>query len=158
MNALQDLIKEYKKSLRLLRTANTVPLHYSSMVSDTQYAIEIMTTGKIPGTKWTIARWPVVKREIPVDPQVMAKYVSDRKPVEPAPDGVVQLLEEVLSELTEREREAYRLVRGEKFSFSQAAKFMGCKKGSVQNFVARAEKKIGVVVRKQTISERVCHY
>ncbi len=152
---MQDLIKEYRKSLRLLRSAKVVPMECSRMVSDTQYAIEIMETGRIPGTKWTVARWPKVKREIPVDPQVMARCFSNRQPVESAPEEVVELLEGIMSGLTAREKEAYRLVRGEKFSFGQAAQLMGCKKGSVQNFVARAEKKIQLVVRKQTIDRRV---
>lgn len=155
LNELQDLIKEYRKSLRLLRSAKVVPVEYSSMVSDTQFAIEIMETGKIPGAKWSVARWSKDKREVPVDPLDMAKYLSGREPVESAPEWMVKFLDKLMAELTERERDAYRLVRGELYSFSKAAKIMGCNRGSVQNFVARAEKKIRFVVQKQTISEGV---
>lgn len=133
-----------------------VPLHYGSMVSDTQFAIEIMETGKIPGTKWTVARWSKEKRDVPVDPIEMAKYVRNREPVKSAPEWKVKLLERLMSTLTQRERDAYELVRGQCYSFTQAAQLMGCNKGSVQNFVKRAEKKISLVVRKQTISEGVC--
>ncbi len=152
---MQDLIKEYKKSLRLLRTAKAVPMCYGSMVSDTQYAIEIMETGRIPGTKWQVSRWAKDKREVPVDPMLMARYVGNREPVESAPEWMAGLLDRLMGRLTEREKDAFRLVRGQCYSFSQAAKLMGCNKGSVQNFVARAEKKIGFVVRKQTYSEGV---
>ena len=155
MHEFQGLIKEYKRSLKLLRSAKVVPMEYTSMVSDTLYAIEIMETGKIPGTKWTVARWSKDKREVPVDPLMMTRYVANREPVASAPEWMALLLNKVTKNLTKREKEAYRLVRGEMYSFSQAAALMGCNKGSVQNFVTRAEKKIALVVRKQTYSEGV---
>ncbi|MTI83455.1 MAG: hypothetical protein FH756_06005 [Firmicutes bacterium] len=152
---MQELIREYKKSLRLLRTAKAVPMGYSSMVSDTQWAIGIMETGRIPGTKWNVSRWAKEKREVSVDPLEMSKYVSNRAPVDSAPKWMVELLEVLMSNLTDRERQAFQLVRGQCYSFSQAAELMGCKKGSVQLFVRRAEKKINLVLRKQTINEGV---
>lgn len=153
---MKDLIREYKASLRLLRSAKAVPMEYGSMVSDTQWAIEIMETGHIPGTKWTVARWPRAKREVPVDPLQMSKYIQNREPVSAAPDWMVEFLEKLMTSLTEREKDAYKLVRGQGYSLAQAGRLMGCNKGSVQNFVQRAEKKIGLVVRSQTISEGVC--
>ncbi len=152
---MQDLIKEYRKSLRLLRTAKVVPMCYGSMLSDTQFAIEIMETGRIPGTKWQVSRYSKERREVLVDPMLMARYVGNREPVESAPEWMVGLLDRVMGGLTEREKEAFKLVRGQCYSFSQAAKLMGCNKGSVQNFVARAEKKISFVVRMQQYSEGV---
>lgn len=153
---MEGLIREYKQSLRLLRNSKVVPMEYSSMVSDTQWAVELMETGHIPGTKWTVARWSRDKREIPVDPLVMSRYVRNREPIGAAPEWMVEFLEKLLSSLTERERDAYKLVRGQGYSFNQASMLMGCNKGSVQNFVQRAEKKIALVVRKQTYSEGVC--
>lgn len=150
---MQKLIEEYRRSLRLLRTAKVVPMGFNSMISDTIFAIEMMETGRIPGAKWTVARWAKVDREIPVDPQVMARSFHPRVPSEPVPDQVHDLLETLLKALTERERDAYRLVRGELFSFAQAGQIMGCSKGSIQNFVARAERKIQLVIRKQAISK-----
>ena len=115
-----------------------------------------MESGRIPGTKWTTARWAKDKREIPVDMQNMANYLTTRRTaVQPLSEESKEILGNLLSALTEREREAYYLVRGEKLSFSQAARYMGCNKGSVQNFVQRAEKKINLVVRKQTISRGI---
>jgi RNA polymerase sigma-70 factor (ECF subfamily) len=148
---LEDLIREYRKSLRLLRSAKTKPMFCGSMVSDVEFAIEYMATGHIPGTKWTVARWPLRKREIPVDPIMMARFVQNREPIAAAPDHVVRLLESLLKSLSPLERDAYELVRGRGYSFTQAGKLIGCNKGSVQNFVQRAEKKIALVVRKQTI-------
>lgn len=151
---MQNLIKEYRKSLRVLRSAKVVPLHRGSMMSDTQFAIEVMETGRIPGTKWTVARWSKEDRELPVDPQQMARYVQNREPIQTAPEWMVKLLEKLMASLTEREKDAYQLVRGQGYSFAQAGRAMGCNKGSVQNFVTRAEKKIGSVVRKQVIDKR----
>jgi hypothetical protein len=104
---LQDLIKEYRKSLKELRSAKVVPLECGSMVSDTLFAIEVMETGRIPGTKWTVARWARDKREIPVDTLHLSRYVANREPVTEAPEEVVQLLEELTVSLTEREKDAF---------------------------------------------------
>lgn len=153
---MEDLIREYKKSLRLLRSAKVVPMEYGSMVSDTQWAIELMETGHIPESKWTVSRWPIVKREVPVDPLEMSRYVRNREPVSAAPGWMVEFLEKLMHSLTEREKDAYKLVRGQGYSFAQAGRLLGCNKGSVQNFVQRAEKKIVHVVRSQTISEGIC--
>lgn len=148
---MQELVKEYRKSLRLLRSAKVVPLEYGSMVSDTLYAIEVMETGRIPGTKWTVARWSRDKREIPVDPLEMARYVAGREPVESAPEWMVRLLDELMSSLTALERDAYELVRGRGYSFAQAGKLLGCSKGAAQSYIRRAEKKIQLALRKQTM-------
>lgn len=151
---MEGLIREYRESLRKLRSAERVPMEFNSMASDTQWAIDLMVTGHIPGTKWTVARWNREDREIPVDPLEIARYVSNREPVKVAPEWMVDFLDKLMDSLTEKEKEAYRLVRGQGYSFAQAGKLLGCNKGSVQNFVQRAEKKIAFVVRKQTISER----
>ena len=155
LHEFQGLIKEYKRSLKLLRSAKVVPMEYTSMVSDTLYAIEIMETGKIPGTKWTVARWSKDKREVPVDPMAMARYVANREPVASAPEWMVELLDKVMSSLTALERDAYELVRGRGYSFAQAGKLLGCSKGAAQSYIRRAEKKILLALRKQTIDKRV---
>jgi DNA-binding CsgD family transcriptional regulator len=144
---LEDLIREYRKSLRLLRSAKTKPLFCGSMVSDAEFAIEYMATGHIPGTKWTVARWPLRKREIPVDPIMMARFVQNREPIAAAPDHVVRLLESLLKSLSPLERDAYELVRGRGYSFKQSGKLLGCSKASAQSYVKRAEKKIRLAIR-----------
>ena len=144
---MEQLIREYRVSIRKLRAAKVKPLEYSSMISDTEFAITYMKTGAIPGTKWTVARWSTCKREIPVDPQVMARLVQNREPVAQAPEHVVKLLEIILKNLSPLEREAYELVRGRGYSFKQAAKLLGCSKGSAQSYVRRAEKKIRLAIR-----------
>jgi len=149
---LQELIKEYKQSIKELRDAKVVPVQASSMISDANFSIEIMQTGRIPGTNWQVGRLPKTKREISVDPAEMSKYITHTISAESAPENVLDMLDNLMSTLTEREKHAFDLVRGRGYSFSQAGMLMGCNKGSVQNFVQRAEKKIQVVVRSQHIS------
>ncbi len=151
---LKDLIREYKKSLGLLRQSSILPIHRKSMISDTVWAIQYMETGHIPGNKWNVARWSRDKREVSVDPFLISRFVKNSDPVKSAPDWMAQLVERLTSSLTAKEKEAFELVRGHCYSFAQAGQLMGCNKGSVQNLVHRAEKKIALVVRKQTISER----
>jgi len=153
---MEYLIREYRESLKKLRSAKTVPVEYGSMVSDTQWAIELMETGHIPESKWTVSRWPVVKREVPVDPLEMSRYIRNREPVSAAPDWIVDFLNKLMSTLTEREKDAYELIRGRGYSFKQAGKTMGCSKATAQVYVRRAEEKIKLVIRKQTISEGIC--
>lgn len=153
---VEDLIREYRESLRTLRQAKVAPLQRGSMISDTEWAIDLMETGHIPGTKWSVARWSLAKREVLCDPLEMARYVQNKEPASAAPEWMVDILDNVMQSLTDRERQAYELVRGQLYSFAKAGQVMKCNKGSVQNFVSRAEKKISRVVRKQTIDRGVC--
>ena len=152
---MQELIQEYKESISKVRKAKVVPVQASSMISDANFSIEIMQTGRIPGTSWQVGRLPKTKREISVDPAELSQFITNRASTESAPEHVLDLLDSLMKNLTERERYAFDLVRGRGYSFSQAGKLMGCTKGSVQRFVIRAEKKIGLVIRSQHIYEGV---
>jgi len=152
---MQSLIQEYKQSIKNLRTAKVVPVESSNMISDASFAIEIMETGRIPGTTWQVGRLPKDRREISVDPTELSQFITNRTSTESAPEHVLDLLDSLMKNLTERERYAFDLVRGRGYSFAQAGKLMGCTKGSVQRFVIRAEKKIGLVIRSQHIYKGV---
>ncbi|HBV95642.1 MAG TPA: hypothetical protein DEF36_01130 [Desulfotomaculum sp.] len=152
---MEDLVRQYKSSLNMLKKSRVASVSRAGMISDTEWVIRYMETGQIPGAKWTVSRWSREKREILVDPLKMSRYVAGRDTVSPVPEQVLIILDSLLESLTAREREAFKLVRGEYYSFSQAGMLMGCTKGTIQNLVHRAEKKIALVVRKQTISEEV---
>ncbi|MCG8401385.1 MAG: hypothetical protein MJA84_07280, partial [Firmicutes bacterium] len=83
------------------------------------------------------------------------RYVQNREQIQTAPEWKVKLLEKLMASLTEREKDAYQLVRGQGYSFAQAAQIMKCKKGAAQSYIRRAEKKIQLALRKQVISEGV---
>ncbi len=72
----------------------------SKMVSDTQWTIDLMETGHIPETRWTVARWSREKREVPVDPLVMSRYVRSQESFSAAPEWMVEFLEKLMSSLT----------------------------------------------------------
>ena len=138
---MDDLVKEYKKSLKILRKAKTVPYILNRMITDIEWVIEYMETGSMPGAKYSISRWSKDKRDVPVDPQNIGKYLRYKEP-ERSPEWIETIVDIVLRTLTAREREAYELVRGNRFTFTEAAEFMNVTKGTVSNLVQRAEKKI----------------
>lgn len=152
---VQDLIKEYRESLRVLRRAKVAPLFRGSMISDTEWAIALMETHVIPGTKWTVAKWSKRKREILCDPIKMARYIRQQEPIESAPEWMVDLLESLMKSFTAKERQAYEMVRGKCFSFNQAAKLMDCRKSTIQTYIERAEKKIQAAVLLHSKNQKV---
>ncbi len=158
---MKDMIKEYKQSLRKLRSGKVVPLHRSSMISDTEFAIEYMETGQMPGAKWTVARWSKLDREVFFDPVVLDKcFALPSTTNAEISDGISDMLDHLLSCLSQREREAFILVNGQGFSHSEAAEYMGLSRGNIYNLLKRSEKKFGsyrqFVGQKQTNSEGYC--
>lgn len=71
---MQDLIQQYKESLRKVRkakeTANEADRSIlSGMESDLEFAIKWMKTGRMPGNHRGVESPHAYHREIPVDPQ-----------------------------------------------------------------------------------------
>lgn len=159
---MRKLIQEYRQSLRALRKGkgNTVPLYRHGMIADTEWAIEYMETGQIPGTRWTVARWNREDREVLFDPNIMDKCFTIPKAAPEVSEGVRTMLEHLLSCLSVKEREAFVLINGQGFTYQETADFMGCSRGSVQMYIRRAEKKFSgmrdFVLQKQVKGERVC--
>jgi RNA polymerase sigma-70 factor (ECF subfamily) len=116
----------------------------SGMVSDCEYSIEWLETGRLPGNKRGIERRAAYQREKLVDPLRMQAYVRNTKAGGPSnlSDWERFQIEDALSRLSERERECYVLAHGECFSFSQIAELLGISRSSVEEYVERAQKKI----------------
>ena len=144
---VKELIREYRESLRALRTAarkaDPVPLYWASMVSTTEWAIRYMETGEIPGTKHKVARWSTEDREVLFDPQVLDRVFTLPAATPEVSEGVRLMLEHLMMCLSRREREAFLLVKGQGYSYQDAADYMGMSKGSVYNLIKRSEKKFG---------------
>lgn len=144
---MKKLIREYRESLRALRKAarkaDPVPLYWASMVSSTEWAIRYMETGEIPGTKWSVARWSIEDREVLFDPQVLDRVFTLPAATPEVSEGVRLMLEHLMMCLSRREREAFMLIKGQGYSYSETAEHMGMSKGSVYNLIKRAEKKFG---------------
>lgn len=118
-----------------------------SMVSECDYAAEWLETGRRPGNRRGIERRAAYQRERPMDPLVMQAYIGNRNA-----GGAVQAssvtdedrarIDNILGQLTERQRDAFVAVRGTGLPFSEVAEMMGISKGGLQDLVEAAETKI----------------
>ena len=156
---MQDLLKEYKETRRQLNRAYearregvkvldnqaiTERQLLSEMISDVEYVIEWLETGRRPGNKRGIERRAAYEREKLMDPVRMQAFVARGTAGSPCNLTEWQRfqLEDALSSLTERERECYELTHGEGFSFEETARLLKITKSSVQTLVTRAQIKI----------------
>lgn len=114
------------------------------MISDVEYVIEWLKSGKRPGNKRGIERRAAYERERPMDPVRMQAFVSHGTAGSPAnlTEWESFQLEDALSTLSDRERECYVLTHGEGFSFEDTARLLKITKSSVQTHVKRARAKI----------------
>ncbi|XOS93833.1 sigma factor-like helix-turn-helix DNA-binding protein [Brevibacillus laterosporus] len=159
MNTMQELLKEYretrkklKKAYADLRATETVlddvaesERHYlSEMISDVEYVIEWLETGRRPESKRGIERRAAYQREKLVDPLRMQAFVFRGTAGSPCnlTEWEKEQLEDALCCLSPREKECYILTHGEGFSFEETARFLCISRSSVQTLVTRAQNKI----------------
>ena len=142
-------VQNYKKSLNLvrrlyLRADADDKKTISGMISDCEYAIEWLATGRRPGNKRGIERLAAYQREKLVDPLKMQAYVQNSKAGSPSNLTEWQRfqIKDALSRLSDRERDCYVLAHGECFSFSKIADLLGISKSSVEEYVESAQRKI----------------
>lgn len=142
-------VQNYKMSLRIAerayRRADADDKKViSGMISDCEYAIEWLETGRRPGNKRGIERRAAYQREKLVDPLRMQAYARNTKAGGPSnlSDWERFQIEDALCRLSERERECYVLAHGECYSFSQIAELLRISRSSVEEYVERAQKKI----------------
>lgn len=144
---------EYKKSLRdarvMYRNYNRDKLTLqeesdkkiiSSMIRDLEFTIQWLETGRNPNS-----RRGIDKREVyTVNPQILDRIKIDKPEVEERELSIEEkeMIEDALCQLTKRERDAFIMVKAEGLSYDHAAELMGVKKGTLQSYVERAEKKI----------------
>lgn len=117
------------------------------MVGECEYAAEWLETGRRPGNRRGIERRAAYQRERPVDPLVMQAYIGNRSAggavqASSVSDDDRQRIDNMLAKLTEKEREAYLMVRGDGLSYGEVAAILNIEKGSVQSRVEAAQEKI----------------
>lgn len=160
------LIREYKASLRMVNKAKAKAdaddEAYKKLLRNCadslSYSLEYMVKGREPGNRRAITRRSGTQREIPVSPENISfirAAVLQRKLADDLSEEQKELLADLLEILTPKEKEAFVMIRGNGYSFSEAAEIMKVTKGTVQNLVARAEEKFGFVVRKDEIKEDI---
>lgn len=145
---MDELIKQYRDSLRNVRNLQLRAdlgdrKILSGMASDLQYAIEWMRTGRRPGNRRGVERLAAYQREKPVDPIVLQNYYSAATGNSGAiSESDRKRIEEALQCLTRLEREIYLMARGQCLSRSEIARLLGVGKGTVNNVLTRADKKL----------------
>lgn len=123
------------------------------MISDINYALEWMSTAKQPGKTREIERRAAYEREKPCNPLLMQRYVcSTVIPVyewgTETKESVISewdriQLEDVLSTLTDNEKEVYIMSRGKCFTQEKIAVMMGVSRNTVKKALLRADNKFG---------------
>jgi positive control factor len=149
------LIAEYRKSLRLankmkreLENKKNLTLReeedinvISSMISDLEYALEWMRSGRNPDSRRGIDKKgvyltdPAILDVLPV-PNIfksMAKEITDFDR---------EIIDDALCTLTSREKDIFFMIKVEGLTFENTADLLGVKKSTVQTHLERAEKKI----------------
>ncbi len=111
------------------------------MISDLEYAIEWMSTGRCPGNRRGIERLAAYQRERPFDPLIMQRYFRSKEFDAYEWDDHLQedvvspmdkeRIEDALSVLTENEKEIYLMSRGHCFSFKQISEYLGVSKSTI---------------------------
>ncbi|NNV07789.1 sigma-70 family RNA polymerase sigma factor [Geobacillus sp. MMMUD3] len=153
---MEELLKQYRESLRLAKkllekASDEDKKIIRGMISDLEFAIEWMTTGRRPGNRRGIERRAAYQREKPFDPLLMQKFFRSSEPTYEWDDhereSVItewdrQRIEDALSVLTDREREVYLMSRGYCLTYSEIANYLCISSSSVQSMIERAEKKI----------------
>ncbi|WP_374020056.1 sigma factor-like helix-turn-helix DNA-binding protein [Paenibacillus thiaminolyticus] len=119
----------------------------SSMISDREYDIEWMKTGRRPGNKREIERRAAYQRERPVDPLKLQAYVAKScsggaVQAERITDRERDRIEFALGQLSPREKECYEMIRGNGLTYAEVAEILDIQRGTVQAFVESAEEKV----------------
>lgn len=151
---MKYLIKEYRDTLRsvtksrMKATDKDERCILGSCIDSLEFAIEYMEKGKHPDNRRAITRRSGIEREVPMDPESFA-FIREAAlqriaitEISPSIQKGIDDLGLVLSKLSSKEQEAYILVRGNGYSFRDAARLMRMQKGTVQVLVKRAEDKI----------------
>ncbi|OES45246.1 sigma factor-like helix-turn-helix DNA-binding protein [Domibacillus iocasae] len=151
---MRTLIYEYKQSLRALKEmkaaieAKTELLEQdlqdktliNSMISEMEFAIQWMVSGRNPDARRGADRTGAYT----LDPKLIEAVVPNRVASEEQKLTADEqwLLDDVLGDLTQRERDVFTLVKAEGITFEYTAELLGLSKSSVQTYLERAERKI----------------
>src|SRR5690606_19623379 len=164
---VRDLINEYKESLRKVQRlkdkANDEDRStLSGMERDLIFAIQWMETGRMPGSRRGAERRAAYEKEWPADPFRMdmpgkyyrsvgavyvADFVSNYGIDEPEMDEddaetIRLFIDDILSCLSEREREVFELRHVGGLEYHEIAEELGITEGHVKKSLWRANEKI----------------
>jgi RNA polymerase sigma factor (sigma-70 family) len=98
------------------------------------WAVEYMVTGYMPMGE--------ERKMIPTDPQMVLDLYSSNAARTRVNREKIQAVEQILSVLTEQERQAVTLVWGQNMSLRQASYSMDITTSSLRSYLSRARKKL----------------
>ncbi|MGM0882533.1 MAG: sigma factor-like helix-turn-helix DNA-binding protein [Bacillota bacterium] len=114
------------------------------MISDMNFVIEWLHTGRRPGNKRGIDRRSVYQNTKLLDPMVLANYAnpSNSRSGSSLTEDEKTALREVLEILSPQERECYVMAHGHGISHKQIARMLKITEGSVATYIKRAHEKV----------------
>ncbi|RNB72162.1 sigma factor-like helix-turn-helix DNA-binding protein [Brevibacillus panacihumi] len=150
---MQDLLQGYIETRRMLKRMrrNCQGEHVATdrqllgeMLGESEWIIEWLETGRMPGNRRGIERRAAYQREKLVDPLRMQAFAARSTAGSPSnlTEWELNQIEDALCVLSERERECYVLAHGQGFSHEYIADLLRISKGSVDSYIARAQEKI----------------
>lgn len=115
-----------------------------SMISDLTYVIEWLEHGRKPGPSRGIERRSVYQNTVLVDPHVLQNYAKgyESRSSTTVSDEQRTAIKSALAKLSPREREIFILVKGRWFSSDYVAEMLELAKGTVDEMLQRAYKKL----------------
>lgn len=146
---MDELLKSYRETRsQLMGYKLTAPEEeypvINSMLSDVQFAIDWLQRGHNPAPRRGIHRRSRAQRTIVTDPLRLQSYAQPAACGSPTTisDHERFQIDDALSTLSEREKQAYILHYGLCFSIGQTAKEMGISRGAVETNLKRAKQKV----------------
>ena len=152
--------KDLKNKLKQLKKERKVLV---GTESDLVFTLQWMKSGHMPGIRRGIERRAAYQVEKPIDPITIQNFFRSEETeyswdTEEKADCIAYsdrlLVEEMLTNLSPKEKEYYLLSRGNSMSYAEIARKFNSSRQTVQLTVKRAEKKIGVFLSKMK-EERV---
>ncbi|MGE6629845.1 sigma-70 family RNA polymerase sigma factor [Bacillus sp. NPDC077027] len=159
---MQDLIIEYKRALKDTRKIyqpfkEKEDVHLTdkekhdkkiiaSMISDLEYVLEWLQSGREPGARRGLDRRSVYQRTMLANPQVLEalshEYTIIQDHQREVNEKDKRRIEDALSVLTEREKDVFFMHTTQGMSFNDIANMLEVKKGTVQKHMERARTKM----------------
>lgn len=146
----RDAILEYAADMMLDKPAAEQDCTNLASASDSlRYAIQYMETGFMPGYRRGAHRLSAEQRETPVDPfqfQISTHLIKmvavGRRQPEELSQEKTEILNDFLAMLTEKQKEAFVLVRGRRYTYEQAGRILKLSTGAIKKHVYGAERKL----------------
>ncbi|MEC1264825.1 sigma-70 family RNA polymerase sigma factor [Bacillus velezensis] len=159
---MRDLLFSYKSTLKQTRAmykplaeANESDLsaagmrdkkNLRNMISDLQWTIDWLESGRQPVSRRSIDRRASYQRTMFIDPKIMEVFSNDFS-ILPEQTGSVteeeqKIINDCLGKLTNREKEIFLLHIVEGFSYECISALLGIAKGTVQTTINRSRMKI----------------